>query len=240
MKKQNKEITLKDIFDIFIPKLWMIIVLAVVCATALSVFSAVKKPTYTSSSMIYVQSQSNDNITTGDITLAEDMVEVYKVMLYESDIILGRVVNALKNEYIITADHIRGMLSIQQLNETPVLRINVTASDKYLAFRVSEEIYKYSQELPSALGGENKTSNLTVAPVGDPVEGAVVENSKNVVRNAIIGFLAGALVAMIFIWIYSMLDVVIRNSKKIEDALDVPVLAVIPRHDIAMNEEGAK
>ena len=37
---------------------------------------------------------------------------------------------------------------------------------------------------------------------------------------------------VVCIWIYSFFDVVIRDKKKLIDNVDVPILGVIPRHDL--------
>ena len=57
-------------------------------------------------------------------------------------------------------------------------------------------------------------------------------NSKNTTRNAVIAFVVGAILSAAAIWVYSANDNIIRNAKRIENSLDIPVLGIIPRHDI--------
>ena len=54
-------------------------------------------------------------------------------------------------------------------------------------------------------------------------------DSKNVVRNAVIGFAGGFLLAALAVFVISKLDVVVRSREKLEDNFDMPVLGVIPR-----------
>ena len=56
MKKKNKEITVKDLLDIFLPKIWIILLVGVLFAGASVLYSTfVKKETYTSYTSFYVR-----------------------------------------------------------------------------------------------------------------------------------------------------------------------------------------
>ena len=61
--------------------------------------------------------------------------------------------------------------------------------------------------------------------------------SKNIFTNALIGVLIGAVVSMLGIFVYSIFDVVIRDKKKLEDNFDFPVLGVIPRYDVPVEQD---
>ena len=63
----------------------------------------------------------------------------------------------------------------------------------------------------------------------------MIKNDKNLARNTVIGFLVGVVISMVAIYLYSILDVVVRDKKRLEDNLDVPVLGVIPRIEVDKN-----
>ena len=84
MIKKSKETTFKDILEIFLPKLWLMILVAAMLAALVSVYSVfVKDETYSSSSIVYVYSERNNtnSTSTGDLQAAEEMVNVYKIAI---------------------------------------------------------------------------------------------------------------------------------------------------------------
>ena len=59
MSRKNKETTVKDLIEVFLPKLWIILLVGVLLAGILSVYSIFfKKDTYTASAEIYVYKNS--------------------------------------------------------------------------------------------------------------------------------------------------------------------------------------
>ena len=225
---KNKEITLKDIFELIIPKIWLILIASVLCAgITFGYFNFFKDDTYTSTSKLYVYSDtsSNGEVTTGNIDVAKGMVEVYKIIL-ESDKFLNSVTLKLTDTYPeITSGQIRSMMSVSQVNDTEVFAISITSASKDLAYDVLNEIVAFAPEgirdiVPNA---------LNVKIVEDPSKAAV--NSKNSLRNSVIVFLLAAVASVVVIWISSLFDVVIRDKKKIEDNIDIPILGVIPKQE---------
>ena len=55
-----------------------------------------------------------------------------------------------------------------------------------------------------------------------------------------LGVIVGTVVAMAVVFITNVLDVTVRNRKKLEDTFDYPVLGVIPRYDVDLSGEGDK
>ena len=53
--KQKKERTFKDFIDILLPKLWIIVLVAVVCAASVFTYSYTRPTTYTSSAEFLVK-----------------------------------------------------------------------------------------------------------------------------------------------------------------------------------------
>ena len=76
MKKHNDEITLKDIFDIFLPKIWLIALVAVIFAAMLGGYTLfVKEDTYTFVRGVYNEGASLVGTQfSSNITLNEDFI----------------------------------------------------------------------------------------------------------------------------------------------------------------------
>ena len=87
MKKQNEELTLKDILNIFLPKLWFLVLVAVVCAAVLGAMTAMKKNTYTAEStfMMVKVPVSNSEATNTGLNAAE--IEAMQKMISSSSLL---------------------------------------------------------------------------------------------------------------------------------------------------------
>ncbi len=234
MKKTNKEITIKDIWDLFLPKIWIMLLVGILFAGAVSIHSIfVKKDYYTCSTLVYVQKDSTGSTISTDIDVAEQMVAIFKIAIYDADLILDEIAGVYSTEYGLTSGSIRSMMSVEQKDETPFLEIKVTHTNPSVAFNVAKELAHRSPNIPEKL----EATGLKVTVIDYPIK-PEYPNSKNTVRNAIIAFLAGVVASMAVIWVISIFDTVIRGRKKIEDNFDIPVLAVIPVHEIAAPKEG--
>ena len=59
MKKRNEEVTFKDILDVFIPKIWIIAIAAVVLAVVMGAYSAFfVEDTYTTKTIFGIKPKS--------------------------------------------------------------------------------------------------------------------------------------------------------------------------------------
>ena len=240
MSKKNKETTVKDLFEVFIPKLWIILLVGVLLAGIMSAYSVFfQKDTYTASAEIYVYKNSNNTTaTTGDLAAAEEMVNIYeraiggdKFLKYVSEMLAQK-----NSKYQYTPAQIKKMIKITKVNDTPNFIIQVTTSSRELS---ADLAYVIVQESIAAGKLEEIIQNSHASSVFTNPQDAesIKANSKNTVRNAIIAFFVGVILAAVCIWIFASFDVTIRSAKKIEDHIDVPVLGVIPRHDIATSLE---
>lgn len=234
MNKKKEEITLKDIFEIFKPKLWLILLVAIVFSVGAFVYSSyMKEEKYTSTGMIYVYSESSSSLTTNELNTAKSMSETYRIIITNRTY-LKRVANELKAQYPekygntnISISALKSMLSVASVEDTQIIKISITSTDKEFAFDVAKAIVdvapdQFDKAIPNA---------MSVTTIEYP-EIATAYNSKNVVRNTVVAFLAGFLIMAVALWVYAMFDVTIHDLQELEAAVDVPVLGIIPKHNI--------
>ena len=112
--KKNDEITFKDILSVFIPKVWIILLVAIILASALAFYSSVVvEDSYTTYSIMNVR-KDTEALQLADIGLAESIIDIVsyriqapeffnKVLLYvkESyqgydDLSLTQIKNSIK------------------------------------------------------------------------------------------------------------------------------------------------
>jgi len=232
--KKKEELTFKDLISIFIPKLWLIAIVAVLSVAVVAIYiSAFKDDTYTSYSTIYVH--KDDQIAgSSDISVAQDMGETYKYIL-QTEYFLSSVVIELKEtnpEYDLTTGQLRSMISFTQDGETPIYRISVTSTDAKLAYTVSDCVEKIAPDVIMAC----IPNAFSITPIDSSVFPKAA-NTKNLVRNSLIAGVIGFVLAAAVIWVISMFDVVIRDKKRIEDNFDYLVLGIIPHHENVKEEK---
>ncbi len=236
MKKQNDEITLKDVLDIFIPKLWFIVLIAVICSLALGTLSFMKDDVYTSTCTFSMGKQSlNENesytgVNESEIAAMRNMIESTAYILKSVDF-CTKVHEQLNYQYDEFQDvkipELQKMMSVSLLGEATFFAIDVKSGNPQLSQAVAGIV---NDELSVAFG-ERFSYAVKIDKLDYP-ELPTAPDSKNVVRNAVIGFVAGALIAVLIVFILNRFDVIIRSKEKIEENFDIPVLGVIPRLEI--------
>ena len=242
MKANKEELGFKDLLMIFVPKIWLIVIIALVFALGLGVYSGfIQSDSYTAGATMMI-SKSNTSVNSSDRDLASDMVDTYKVVIYSNDFLLS-VCDDIKNneEYAtkkwnLTPSVLSSIISIARYDNTEAFEISVTSKDPELAYAVASSLSEaVRDELPNRLPYEKGSLYTTII---NPAVPPVSANSKNVLRNSLIGFIAGAILAMVVVFLTTMFDVTIRDIKKIEDNFDIPVLGIIPRY--ISDEEASK
>lgn len=241
--RENDEITIKGLIDIFLPKMWLIVVIGVLFAGAFGVYSKfIKDDTYTSTAkfiMVKVPTKysnedtntaQNTGINANEITAMQSLIEMAEQVMKTDDFLLTVKDELVKrneeySEYSV-AD-LRSMLSISLDGEGTVFDLKCVSGSSQISFDVTEVVYL---TLPAVIKDVFDSYAIIIKDIQTPSE-ALAPNSKNTTRNTIIGFLAGVLLGMVAVFVVSKLDVVIRTKEKIESSFDIPVIGVIPHLD---------
>ncbi len=233
-KKQKKERTLKDFVDILLPKLWIVVLTAVVCAMAAFTFSFTKKDMYTSSAKYLVN--FNPGGTTTNVsglyyenTIIETTLNKYQ-SIATSDEFITKVVDKINSDeesgISINFAQFKSMFSFSVNATNQTFSFSVTSTDKNMSFNIArivedELIKELEQNFTTEKRERLSSPGLPQSP-----------NSKHSMRNALIAFAIGAILSAAVILIIALSDVTIRDKKKIEDNFNIPILGVIPYHDI--------
>lgn len=239
MKKRKEEFSIKDLFSIFLPKLWIIVLVAFVFALLFGSYSAfMVKDTYSSSSTLVIY-KKDSQISATDISVTSSRIQLYKVIINSDrfiDIVLKHInTSELYSSYNaknwnLSRSYIKSSLSINQLYEdVEAFKVNVTTGDPNKSYVIADAVsYHIENSLTGILPSEEGVifSHRIDAPTH-----SLVPNSKNVLRNTILGLAAGLVLSMIAVFVLSLFDITIRDKKKLEDNFDIPILGVIPRFE---------
>lgn len=181
------------------------------------------KPKYTSTTRIYVVSRSSDTtLTNQDLQAGSYLVNDYKEVITSSEV-LASVID--QEKLSMSAGQLSGEISVNIPTDTRVISISVTDTDAQRACDIANTVREVAAEKIKAVTKVDDVTTLESATK------ASHPSSPNVKKNAAIGFLAGAFVAIVGILVAEVLDDRIRRPEDIEEVLGMTLLGVVPDAD---------
>lgn len=219
----NEQLNLISIIDILLRR-WTVILLSAVLVGAFAfVYSEVFiPPVYSSTASLYVNSNKQNNsedVSSATLASSRQLVMTYAEIL-KSKTFLEVIVSELDGKYTIS--QIKGMLSIESLNDTEIMSITVKGTNAEDVYRIAKSIIKYApDELIRVVeaGSVKKLDDAseTKAPI-----------SPNIRNNTFIGVFIGILLGSLIIIILELFDTRIKNGDEISRRYKEPLLGEIP------------
>lgn len=236
MSTRKDEISVKKLAEIFLPKLWIITLVAVIFAAALGAYSVYsKEDTYSSSGKYMVRKvpyEDDDSSTTGlnqnEIIAMQGMIANAKEIINTGDFceeVSDRI--SRRTNIRLSAAELKSTMSVSLCNEeTTCYYLKVTTTENQLSVEIAEVAGELLSEMFKDMGYAIEIDRIdTPRPASAP-------DSKNTTRNAIIGFAIGAVLTSLIVFIRAKFDVAIRSKDKLEAEIDIPILGVIPRPEM--------
>ena len=181
------------------------------------------KPKYTSTTRIYVVSRSSDTtLTNQDLQAGSYLVNDYKEVITSSEV-LASVID--QEKLSMSAGQLSGEISVNIPTDTRVISISVTDTDAQRACDIANTVREVAAEKIKAV---TKVDDITTL---ESATKASHPSSPNVKKNAAIGFLAGAFVAIVGILVAEALDDRVHRPEDIEEVLGLTLLGVVPDAD---------
>lgn len=225
LKADVAEIDLGRIFKSVCKKIWMVALVAVLCAAlALTGTLYFIDPQYQASATFYVNNNNkpsglSSTMTYADITAAKSLVDTYLVILNTRESIESVIEYA---EVDCSYGEVKGMISAKGLNETEVFQVTVTSNDPEEAYKIADAI---TQVLPDRI---SKTIEGSSAKI---VDAPVVPTSKSgpsYTQNTLVGLLVGLVLSIGAVAIVEILDTTIKSTEDVENICTYPILASVP------------
>lgn len=226
MKNQDNQTVEIDVLSL-VKTLWrrkfLIVVTAFVIAIiALGYSTFIIKPTYTSSTRIYVvnrQPGDNSTLTNQDLQAGSYLVKDYKEIILSQDV-LAKVISDLKLNMQPSA--LAKKITVTVPTDTRIVSIAVSDGDAKEAARIANSLRQVAAEKIIAV---TKVADVTT------LEEAEIPNapsSPNIRRNTLIGFLAGGVLISVVILVVEVLDDRVKKPEDVEEALGITLLGVAP------------
>ena len=240
MKKQTDEISIGDLIDVFVPKLWLIVIIGMLLGGFLGFKTMLFEPdTYTTTGKLlmnkvptkYPDEVSNSPQSTGinanEIEAMQKLISMSEQIMKADDFLLkvkNRLAEVDPRYSDVSVEQLKRMLSIGTVGEETVFAIKAVSTDPELGLYVAKIVYEM---LPGDIISTFNSYAIDIKEIETPSVAKL--NGKSVVKDAAIGFIGGALLTMAIIFIVFKLDVLIRSKERLEDNFDIPVIGVIPR-----------
>lgn len=217
------EIDLREWAKLLLYRIWIIVLCAVVCGTAMLVYTAnFIPPKYKAEVTMYLSNNSTGEeyyMDSSDYAVALRQVETYTKII-TSNTIMDKVAEHLGNG--ITGDQIRQMVSTSAVGETEMFKVSVLSTDPEFSKTVANAIADVAPTEIDKFGMGSK------AKVVDYARSPKSRHSPSYTTNTLLGAFGGALAAAAVIILLSMLDVRVKKEDDLGKIFAAPVLGVIP------------
>lgn len=238
-KDKDDEITidLREIAYVLMEKLHYIVMFLLVGAVVFNMYSYfLIKPTYTSTSRLYVVSATKDSVVNfSDLSVGTNLTKDY-VELLLSYPVLDKVSEKIEKDYDykISSESLQKMISLENPEDTRILNINVTTTDpkvsKTIANALADEAVEY---IPDTMG----TFKPNIAQVARE---AKIKTGPSYLKYTAIGALLGTLLCMAWFIFKYLSDDTIKTKEDIEKYFGMTPLAVLPYVEEVEESEGSE
>ncbi len=219
-KTFEEEIDLVWLFYALFRKLWLIIAVAIVCACGMAGYTHFRiAPTYTSTSTMLVLTKETTLTSLADLQLGSQLTKDYAVLI-TSRPVLNEVINNL--DLKMNYKQLKQRVVIENAEDTRILSISVTTNNAKQAKAIVDELANVSS---AYIGDKMEVNPPKIIEEGESVG---IKTGPNLVKNVIIGFMAGAFFVCAVIVVLELLNDTIQTEDDIERYLGIPALAVVP------------
>lgn len=222
-KSVMSDINVVDIINMMLTFWWFIVILAVLVGGATYTYFKISAvPEYKSTAKIYINTeaqQSSTDVNAGAIINAGNLLPTY-IDVLQSNSFLRQVSDDLDNKYSET--EIKGMMGMEAVIDTNIISLEVVNADAHIAYLVASSIVDNAPtEIARIFGGGS--TKLTEYP-----KEAVNAEPSHTGRNAAIGAVAGAVVAMLIVFLVNLFDTRVKNKDELIDKYGLPILGEMP------------
>lgn len=226
--KDESEISVVDIINMMLTFWWFIVMLAVLVGGATYTYFKISSvPEYKSTARLFINTegqQTSTDVNANAMVNAGNLLPSY-IDVLQSKAFLEKVSDDLDNKY--TDEDIKDMITLEAVTDTNIISMSVENEDAHVSYLVCSSIVNNAPaEIARIFGGGS--TKLTEYPV-EADEAEPMHTS----RNAIIGFIAGAAVAMVIIFLVNMFDTRVKSKDELVSKYGLPILGEVPNLEVS-------
>ena len=213
-----EEIDLKELFGFFKSKLGLFIFILVgVCLIGSIYGLVIQKPMYSSYTTV-ILGGTDTTITQNDVTLNKNLVNTYAEIV-KSRRVLDQVIEELSLN--INYDSLVSKITVSAVNNTEIIKITVNDRDAIAAKNIANVTASvFTEEVVNLYNMDN------VNILDEAITNEVPYNI-NVVKQIIIYFMIGLVLAMGILFIVYYFDRTITSVEQVEQKIKLPILGSV-------------
>lgn len=219
---ENVEIGLKEFLKLLGKRFWVVILGALILGTATLLYTKqMVKPQYDASIKIFVNNSSQDGspITSGDQQVARRLVATY-IGIIESDTVLDKVIAECGVK--MDAGKLKRMIEAEAVGETEIFQLTVRSEDPRLSMELANTIAEVAPDVIKQFikGSDTQILDWAKLPKGP--------SGPNYTLNTMLGVIIGAVLAVVGLLLYMLLDTRIKSEEDIGKICRIPIMGTIP------------
>lgn len=218
---EMEEIDLVELFDYFFRRAYIIIITALVFLVGGLTYTVfLKEPLYKSDvNVILVSKNSQSSSLQSEIAANQKLAATYRELV-TSRSVLNEVIEDLDLTY--TVSQLQKMISVQNVNETEIIKITVSSSKPKEAKEIANVVaIKFQDEVKDIYNLENVS-------IVDKAVLAKEPYNINVVKESIIYIALGVVLSCGVIFVIYYFDNTIKSIDQVEKRLGIPVIGTVP------------
>ena len=229
-KTNTRIVTLKDLWDILIQRIWIIGLAAVISMVSFFVVDRIAfDPKYASTATMYILRQASENTSAGD--LSSDFSLALKVVndctyLLKSHTVLDEVGAELQMEY----EDLYDSISTKNPQDTRILEVTVKADTPELAKAIVDRVCQVGANSINQAMGFDQVNLYELGTTSDEPC-----NKTGLLVFLLVGAGVAVLTYAVFLLLF-LLDDSIRTEEDIERYLGLSILGDIPDADMPQNK----
>lgn len=242
---ENENISIKKLCSLVLNKIWLVIIAAIVGATAAFSYSHFVLPVqYQSHTSMFVKNVTKAVVgpnagSNYDINNSRSLTSTYVVVLKDDAVmeelskkLIGAYGTEKLSEYFTLKHDERGGLSIppnqllnciqmDSINETEVIKVTATTTSPQLSADICNMIAEIAPTFLIRVVGAGSVESIGAAEVNrTPV-------SPNTPKNTCLGFLAGIVLAVAIIFLIDFFDNTVKEYDEISNRFKKPILGEV-------------
>ena len=240
LETDEMEIDLAELFRVLLRKWWLIAVTALLAtAIAIGITKFAITPKYQSQAMIYILTKTTSVTSMVDLQIGEAITGDFEIIATSKPVIDAAIEEIKRTENVtFTRKDIKEMLTITNEDDTRILMIRAIHENPEYACWVANAIADATSE---------RMAEIMKSDPPTTVERAEVENvpvSPSLLKNAVIGFMLGAIAICGLLLVQFIMDDTIKTEDDIERYLGESTLVMIPniksKRDKAGKDKGVQ
>ena len=224
LENDEVEIDLVELIHVLLQKWWMIAIAALVgTAIAVGATKFVITPKYQSQAMLYILTKTTSVTSMVDLQIGEAITGDFEIIATSKPVI-DSAINQIKREHSVTftRKEIKEMLTITNQDDTRILQIRVVSENPEHACWIANAIAEATAERMAEIMKSDPPTTVEKAEVeSEPI-------SPSMLKNAIIGFMLGAMLVCAVLVIRFLMNDNIKTDEDVEKYLGESTLVMIP------------